>query len=93
MRWPLGIYRVSGDSMQPAYKPGDTLIGTGWFRPEVGQVVIVKRASHVIIKRITRMSGELLWIEGDNPSSSTDSRMFGPVSRFELKAKIIRKLD
>jgi type IV secretory pathway protease TraF len=79
--------------MQPTLRPGDTLLGTGWFRPSVGQVVIVKRMNRLMIKRITGMKGDELWIEGDNSASSTDSRTFGPVSRSQLRAKVIRTLE
>jgi len=92
VRWvPLGLYRVNGHSMHPAYAPGDTLLGLRWFRPRPGQVVVLHR-DRPLIKRIIRISAEGIWVEGDNASASTDSRHFGPVHRSSLEARVIAKL-
>jgi type IV secretory pathway protease TraF len=79
--------------MQPSLRAGDTLLGTGWFRPAIGQVVIVKRMNRLMVKRITDIQGDELWIEGDNKASSTDSRTFGSISRSQLRAKVIRTVE
>jgi phage repressor protein C with HTH and peptisase S24 domain len=88
---PLGFYRVNGESMLPGYAPGDLLVGVRWFRPRVGQVVIARREKP-LIKRIVRMDAKGVWLEGDNPGRSTDSRHYGPLPPAALEAKIIRKL-
>jgi phage repressor protein C with HTH and peptisase S24 domain len=90
--WPLYIFRVSGDSMSPSYQPGDTLLGWSWFIPMAGQVVIAEREGMQIIKRVESVSDVQIWLIGDNLSRSTDSRIFGPLSKNTLKAKIIAKL-
>jgi phage repressor protein C with HTH and peptisase S24 domain len=89
--WPLALYRVAGDSMLPTYKPDDVLVGWRWFRPAAGQVVVVATDPR-IIKRITKTSLAKVWVEGDNPVHSVDSRHFGPVDIQKLEAKIIAKL-
>jgi phage repressor protein C with HTH and peptisase S24 domain len=91
IRWPIGLYRVAGDSMLPTYQPGDTLLGWRWFSPAPGQIVVVTR-DRLLIKRIVKISGPHIFIEGDNSASSTDSRHFGPVARRDVIAKIIGKL-
>jgi nickel-type superoxide dismutase maturation protease len=91
MKWPLGLYRVVGDSMRPTYKPGDTLLGLRWFTPKPGQIVVAQTGIP-LIKRIIRFDGNQIWIEGDNRSASTDSRHFGPIAPDKLEAKIIFKL-
>jgi phage repressor protein C with HTH and peptisase S24 domain len=88
---PIGIYRVSGASMQPGYEPGDTLLGLRWFRPRPGQVVVLRR-DRPLIKRVGRLDDGRVWLLGDNRAHSTDSRHFGPVREFELEARIIAKL-
>ncbi|MDB5179276.1 MAG: putative phage repressor [Patescibacteria group bacterium] len=90
--WPLGLYRVAGESMLPAFRPGDTLLGWRWFRPRAGQAVVARQAGRPIIKRIARLEGERVFLAGDNPPHSTDSRHFGAVSRAQIEAKIIRKI-
>jgi nickel-type superoxide dismutase maturation protease len=90
--WPLGLYRVAGTSMQPTYQPGDTLLGWRWFRPRVGQVVVAHHAGRPLIKRIAQHDGPAVWLLGDNPTASTDSRQFGAVARHQLEAHIILRL-
>jgi signal peptidase I len=92
--WPLGFYRVAGHSMQPAYQPGDTLLGWRWFRRlRPGQVVVAEPDGRPLIKRIARIEPDgRLWLLGDNAGDSADSRHFGPVSRHQLRARIIVRL-
>ena len=90
--WPVGLYRVAGESMQPTYRPGDTLVGWHWFRPRPGQVVVVMRDGRPLIKRVIRLAGDAIWLEGDNPGASTDSRHFGTLDRQNLRARIILRL-
>ena len=89
--WPLGIYRVAGDSMMPTYRPGDTLLGWRWFSPRRGDIVVVNR-DRPIIKRVTHVNVEGVFIEGDNPRRSTDSRSFGRVRPGQIEAKILFKI-
>jgi phage repressor protein C with HTH and peptisase S24 domain len=77
--------------MLPTYRSGDTLLGLRWFRPRPGQVVVLHR-DKPLIKRIVRLTREEVWVEGDNPGFSTDSRHFGPVARTALEAVIVAKL-
>ena len=90
-RFPFGLYRVNGHSMHPTYSPGDTLLGLRWIRPKPGQVVVLHR-DKPLIKRIIRITPEGIWIEGDNPDYSTDSRQFGYVPSSSVEAVIVLKL-
>jgi nickel-type superoxide dismutase maturation protease len=92
MRWPLAIYRVSGDSMLPTYRPGDTLLGLRWFMPKPGQVVVANHNGRPLIKRLANLGPGTITLVGDNPDHSTDSRHFGPLPAKRLEAKIIAKL-
>jgi phage repressor protein C with HTH and peptisase S24 domain len=91
LTWPLWIYRVAGESMLPTYRPGDTLLGLRWFSPRAGQVVVAMRGRRLLIKRIIKIEGSAIWLEGDNPGSSTDSRHFGPLTTTDLQACIIAR--
>lgn len=90
--WPLGFYRVAGESMLPSYRPGDTLLGWRWFTPRQGQVVVAIQAGRPLIKRIATIEASAVILAGDNPAASTDSRQFGPVHKNQLEAKIIAKI-
>lgn len=87
--WPLGLYRVAGDSMAPTYRPGDVLLGWRWGAAQANQIVVAN-VGRPIIKRVARIDPDGYWLEGDNAAASTDSRNFGAVSRIE--AVIIAKI-
>ena len=85
----FGLYRVEGDSMLPTYKPGDLLLGRKWFiDPKVGDIVVARIEDRPVIKRIARVNDDQIVLLGDNPSASTDSRAFGPISRDAIIAAI-----
>jgi nickel-type superoxide dismutase maturation protease len=89
-RW-LGVYRVVGSSMEPTYRAGDVLIGSSWRRLKLGRV-IVAHTDKPLIKRLTKIEDNKLWLEGDNSQQSTDSRSFGWISRNQLDAVIIGRI-
>jgi nickel-type superoxide dismutase maturation protease len=89
---PLWFYRIAGDSMRPNFLPDDITLGLCWFVPAVGQVVVARLPDRRIIKRIARLERDQVWIQGDNPDASIDSRSFGPLSRRQLEAVIVAKL-
>jgi phage repressor protein C with HTH and peptisase S24 domain len=78
--------------MLPTYQSGDTLLGTGWFRPRVGQVVIAHHGGLPLVKRITKIEGQKVWLEGDNRIASTDSRSFGYVDQSQVVGRVIAAL-
>lgn len=85
---PLGLYRVTGDSMMPAIAPGQLLLGWRWGRPRAGRVAVVRRGFH-LIKRVSRIDNNGYWLLGDNSEFSVDSRRFGAVKKNEIEAVII----
>jgi len=57
-----------------------------------GETVDIKRRrSHASTKSVTLPKGRV-WLEGDNPSNSTDSRAYGPVPYAMLKGRVFFKL-
>lgn len=80
-------WAIAGESMLPTFTPGDWLLverlRPGVTPPPAGAIVLVadpRDPSLPLLKRITRFDAEgKVWIEGDNPPHSTDSRHFGPV--------------
>jgi phage repressor protein C with HTH and peptisase S24 domain len=77
--------------MLPTYKPGDTLLAWKWFTPAVGQAVIAWQG-RTVVKRVARVVGQDVWLEGDNSAKSTDSRSLGPIKIDQLEAKVILRL-
>jgi nickel-type superoxide dismutase maturation protease len=81
--------------MAPRLRPGalvvaEPLDGAAVLRP--GDVVVARRPDrpHVeIIKRIRSIDAAgTIYLVGDNPRASTDSRDFGPVSREQVLARV-----
>ncbi len=86
---------VHDDSMRPLFRPGDRLyLDTEPGRPvRVGDVVALRdpeMAGRLLLKRIVAVAEAAgpgspkcppgtVWVEGDNPASSRDSRQFGAV--------------
>lgn len=92
IRWPFGLYRVSGDSMLPTYKSGDVLVGKRWGSPRNGSVVVAQ-FGQPLIKRVIRTEPDgRLWLQGDNNDASTDSRQFGAIDPELIEATILAKL-
>jgi nickel-type superoxide dismutase maturation protease len=93
---------IEGASMMPMLMPGDWALVVSPRRYGRGDVVVVEhpgRPGYEMVKRLTGVPGDTVgervlgqdewWVEGDHAASSTDSRHFGPVTREELKARVV----
>lgn len=82
--------------MEPYLKEHDSVIVGKYFfsKPKVGDVVIFYRSTppKILIKRIVRITGKNIWVEGDNKSNSIDSRSFGSIRKENIIGKVIKKL-
>lgn len=85
----LLIRRVEGLSMAPAYPHGRIVFGWRFSRPKVGDVVIVRHHRLEIIKRVSELKDNQLFLLGDNPLESTDSRQFGWLPLASVLAVVI----
>lgn len=85
--------------MAPTFNEGDWLLFRSlrnqshpdFAKNLLGQVVLVQRESlagrdFIQIKRVTKVSSDGIWVEGDNESESTDSRTWGYLKPHEIKA-------
>lgn len=96
MRWPVKVYKVTGPSMEPTYRSGAFLLGSGWTTPKPGRVVVLdngnepRAANH--IKRVISVDENGIWVEGDNDGYSTDSRHYGYIDPSAVKAVIVTRL-
>ena len=96
------IVSVQGESMLPAYAPGDKVLikyRSSDLQPlHVGEVVILEREGERMLKRIVRYeigvhTGQgMVSVEGDNKEQSIDSRHWGAIPSRFVKARVIRKL-
>jgi signal peptidase I len=87
--------------MEPTLHDGDHVLAVRRRHVERGDVVVIERPGgpgFELIKRVTAVGGDQiegrtlrhgeLWITGDAPGASTDSRSFGPL-RHEAVAGLV----
>lgn len=87
---PLMIRRVHGHSMVPVLPPGTLVIGIRWyFTLKAGKVIIFNRDSRETIKRIDHTDPTGLFVLGDHPETSTDSRHYGPIPQTDVKSLVV----
>ena len=103
MRYRPFRVEVKGASMLPTLLPGDWALAVASRSIRRGDVVVVEhrgRPGYEMVKRLTAVPGDHVaegrllgtdeyWIEGDRGKNSTDSRHFGPVTRDQIKAKVL----
>ncbi len=90
---------VRGPSMAPTLLPGDVVLTVPLVGPwrsvaRPGRVVLLadpEDATHLVIKRVIAVDGQQLWLEGDDATSSTDSRRWGWVPDAQLRRLVVRR--
>lgn len=76
--------------MTPALRPGQDILSFDWFvNPKAGDIVVIKIHGKEMVKRIQKVNGRCIFVIGDNPRESTDSRHFGPVKVDQIVGKVI----
>ena len=84
--------------MQPTLEPGDRILVRRLGRkpaPSLGSVVVTwhpQRSKLRLIKRLSRLDSTGLWLLGDNPAESTDSRQLGAVPINLLIGEVVGRL-
>lgn len=76
--------------MLPKFKAGRIVVASGRFRKlKPNDVVIMHHDGREKIKRIQQIAEGKLFVVGDNPSASTDSRDFGWLPCEAVRAKVL----
>ncbi len=84
------IRRVTGDSMLPTLTAGHIIIGVTRFKAvRIGDVVVIRHQGLEKIKRIQQVRDGQVYLVGDNPTHSTDSRSFGWLSVSVVCARVV----
>lgn len=93
----LRVLTVTGDSMAPAIRDGETVLYDPWPKVNIGDIVFMPHPymqSVKILKRVSEISadGNMILI-GDNPAESTDSRTLGQFRLDDVQGKVVCKLN
>ena len=84
--------------MQPNLEPGDRVLVRRLGTPSTlrrGSVLVTwhpQRSDLRLIKRLNRVDSSGLWMLGDNPAASTDSRQLGPIPASLLIGEVVGRL-
>jgi nickel-type superoxide dismutase maturation protease len=84
--------QVSGLSMAPALQPGDRILVWRTSSVRSGDIVATpdpRQPARLVLKRVAEVGHEGVFLLGDNPGQSTDSRQFGPVPVTSVQGKAI----
>lgn len=81
--------RIVGQSMEPTLKHGQTIVAVRRLRPTAGTLVIIRHGNKEKIKRVHRVKHGLIYVVGDNPPASTDSRHFGWLPASSVIAVVV----
>jgi nickel-type superoxide dismutase maturation protease len=91
-RWRFHRVVVSGESMRPAFEPGDRVLVVPAVCVRPGHVVAIRdprRPDRLLVKRVRSIASGLVDVRGDNQGASTDSRDFGPVPRSSVAGRVV----
>lgn len=89
-------FKILGHSMEPEIRSGQKVIVSNlpyfFKKPKVNDIVAVEYKKEVLIKRITRLNSNEVFIQGDNQKDSLDSKRFGFINRNKILGKVIYKM-
>ena len=89
MIWPFMIRRVQGHSMVPTLPPGTIVYAIRWFKGiKPGRVIIFHRDNREVIKRIDHTNSAGVYVLGDHPETSTDSRHYGVIQSESIEGVV-----
>jgi nickel-type superoxide dismutase maturation protease len=83
------LRRVVGDSMLPGLPADRLVVAVRTRRPREGQVVFVRHDGREKMKRVQKVSDGQVFLLGDNPDKSTDSRHFGWLPTEVVFARVV----
>ena len=86
---------VSGNSMSPRFGDGDKLFVCRFIykivSPKIGDAVVLTdpRSERLILKKIDGIHDGKYFVTGENPTESTDSRIFGAIGKDRIVGKVL----
>jgi len=74
--------------MEPAFREFDRVLTYNWGKLRKGSVVVFLWRSSYLIKRVARLNGDLIYVEGDNKAKSSE---LGPVKYSDIVGRVFLK--
>lgn len=75
--------------MEPTLKTGQYVLGKLNSAIKKDDLAIIGHADEILLKRIKAMNNDSIYLAGDNPNDSLDSRDFGWLPKSVIIAKAI----
>ena len=91
--FPLMIRKVKGEGMYPTLEKGQMVVVWKRAKLQVGDIVVFIRDGAEKVKRVSGVEGDFLYVVGDNPRFSHDSRQYGYVARDTVIGRVIYPSD
>jgi nickel-type superoxide dismutase maturation protease len=85
-------FAVEGASMSPTLEPGERLLVWRTQRVRPRDVVVIadpRAGNRLTVKRVAAVGPDGLWVLGDNPAGSTDSRTYGRVPPALVTGRVV----
>lgn len=94
---PLVIFIIQENSMKPVLSPGDQILVSKIYHILPGDIVVVKNPlqdedTQYLVKQVSNVKKNKIFIEGINTKESIDSNSFGWISKSSIVGKMIKKL-
>lgn len=95
LRRRVDVVEVRGRSMAPALEPGDRLIVVRRRSPlRAGDIVLAldpRDAGRELVKRVAEVGPRGVLLRGDDPSHSTDGRVFGWLPESAVAWRVVAR--
>lgn len=85
----LVVRRVVGESMYPTLQEGELVIALQRRQLAPDDIVIFRHKGLEKIKRVREVDAARVYVVGDNPRYSTDSRHYGMVPLDDVLGKVV----
>jgi len=72
--------------MEPVFYDGDHVLTFNWIKPQIGDVIVLQSGKIYKIKRVIKISANLIFVAGDNKKLSSKVR---PVRKKDVIGRVI----
>jgi len=86
---PLLWRRVKGEGMYPTLEKGQWVLVRPGNKIDVDDIVMFVHGGAEKVKRVMGIEGDFIYVVGDNPRYSTDSRQYGYVKLQAVVGRVV----